>query len=143
MLIKADKRRRTFVSGFFGMNTVDIRDIEATQSLYWTIAVPVTIVVLAFALVYGYKGDEIIDWIRDRISLWKSSRAPRPAEVAAQRTPQIPATDGGQGKTVKWAGTDAGAKEAWRTVQNSVRRRKRRQDMNVTRKSTFQSDIMP
>ncbi|GAB1318623.1 hypothetical protein MFIFM68171_08833 [Madurella fahalii] len=130
----------TFVSGFFGMNTVDIRDIGATQSLYWTIAVPVTIVVLAIALAYGYKGDEISDWIRDRISLWKSNRVPRSAVVAAQRKPQTSATDG---RRAEWAGTDAGAKEVWRTVRNSVRRRKRRQDMDMTRKSTFQSDILP
>ncbi|KXX76191.1 Magnesium transport protein CorA [Madurella mycetomatis] len=130
----------TFVSGFFGMNTVDIRDIGATQSLYWTIAVPVTIVVLAIALAYGYKGDEIGDWIRDRISLWKSNRVPRSAEVAAQRKPQSSAADG---RWVKWAGTDAGTKEVWKTVRNSVRRRKRRQDMDMTRKSTFQSDILP
>ncbi|KAK0620585.1 hypothetical protein B0T14DRAFT_604152 [Immersiella caudata] len=54
----------TFVSGFFGMNTADIRDVDATQYLYWSIAVPVTLVVLTFAFVYGYRGDEIDDWIR-------------------------------------------------------------------------------
>jgi hypothetical protein len=48
------------------MNTVDIRDIEADQRLYWTISIPVTIAVLALAFVYGYKGDEIGDWIHDK-----------------------------------------------------------------------------
>jgi hypothetical protein len=54
---------RTFVSGFFGMNTANIRDVEATQYLYWSIAVPVTLLVLTFALIYGYRGDDIDDWI--------------------------------------------------------------------------------
>ena len=50
------------------MNTADIRDIEANQSLYWSIAIPITLAVLALALVYGYKGDEIVDWIHDRFN---------------------------------------------------------------------------
>jgi hypothetical protein len=121
------------------MNTMDIRDIEANQSLYWSIAVPVTVVVLGFALAYGYKGDEITDWIRDRINLWKSSRFPRSAELVTQRRPATYKTI--DGRRVTWAETDAGAKGVWRTVRDSVRRPKRRSDM--TRRSTFQSDILP
>ena len=122
------------------MNTIGIRDIEATQSLYWAIAVPVTVVVLGFAVAYGYKGDEITDSIRDRVHLWKSSRFPRSAEVAAQRKLETSKTI--DGRRVKWADTDAGAKEVWRTVRDSVRRPKRRSDMDMTRRSTFQSDTL-
>ncbi len=79
------------------MNTVDIRDIEATQSLYWTVAVPVTVVVLGVAFIYGYRGDEIGDWIHDRGSLWNDApRGPvyRLAEARAEiRKPLIPTTD--------------------------------------------------
>jgi len=123
------------------MNTVDIRDIEANQSLYWTIAVPVTVIVLGFALAYGYKGDEITDWIRDRITLWKSNQFPRSTEVVAQR--KLETSKFTNGHRVKWAGTNSGVKGVWRTVQNSVGRRRRRTDMDMTRKSTFQSDILP
>lgn len=123
------------------MNTADIRDIEANQSLYWTIAVPVTVVVLGFALAYGYKGDEITDWIRDRNTRWKSSRFPRSAEVMGQGKLETSKTI--DGRRVTWAGTDAGEKDVWRTVRNSVRRRKWRTDTDMTRRSTFQTDILP
>jgi hypothetical protein len=121
------------------MNTVDIRDTGATQSLYWSIAVPVTFVVLGFALAYGYKGDEITDWIWDRINPWKPSRFPRSAELVTQRRLETPKTI--DGRRVTWAETDAGAKGVWGTVRDSVRFPKRRSDM--TRRSTFQSDILP
>lgn len=123
------------------MNTVDIRDTEATQSLYWTVAIPVTVVVLALAFVYGYRGDEIGDWIHDRIRLWNAARASRPDEVAGARKPLIPMTDG---VGFNGAATDAGAKEVWGTVlRNSVRRRNRRTDREAMRRSTFQSDTLP
>jgi hypothetical protein len=64
------------------MNTVDIRDIEATQSLYWIVAIPVTVVVLVVAFVYGYRGDDIGDWIHDGIPLWNATRFSIPAEGA-------------------------------------------------------------
>ncbi|KAK4033784.1 hypothetical protein C8A01DRAFT_39754 [Parachaetomium inaequale] len=95
----------TSVSGFFGMNTIDIRDIGATQFLYWTIAIPVTVVVLAIALVYGYKGEEIGDWIEDRIRPRIATWLPSRTEAAEPST-----TDGFQ---VKWDGTGAGVKEVW------------------------------
>lgn len=130
---------RTFVSGFFGMNTVDIRDIEATQTLYWTIAIPVTVVVLAIAFVYGYKGDEIGDWIHDRIRPTNATWLPSRTEPAEPNKPLTSTIDGPQ---VRWAETDAGAKEVWKAVRNSVRRRKRKTDKDVKRTSTFHSDVM-
>ena len=67
----------------------------ATQSLYWTITtIPVTVVVLAVAFVYGYKGDEVGDWIYDRIRVWDGTRFARPAERAEARKTLIPTTDG-------------------------------------------------
>ncbi|KAI0883680.1 uncharacterized protein GGS22DRAFT_194936 [Annulohypoxylon maeteangense] len=53
----------SFVSSFFGMNTTDIRDTEYDQRFFWTVALPVTFVVLALAFFYGYKGDTIEDRI--------------------------------------------------------------------------------
>jgi hypothetical protein len=119
------------------MNTVDIRDIEASQSLYWTIAIPVTVAVLAVAFIYGYKGDEINDWIHDRTHSWNTTiQFPRPAT----RKPLVPTTDG---LWANWAGTDAGVKEVWRSVRHSARRHKRRTGPDGLRRSTFQSDVLP
>jgi hypothetical protein len=56
------------------MNAADIRDMGGTQSLYWTVAIPVTVVVLAVAFVYGYKGDEIGDWVHDTIHARNAAR---------------------------------------------------------------------
>ncbi|KAI1206728.1 uncharacterized protein F4807DRAFT_438038 [Annulohypoxylon truncatum] len=53
----------SFVSSFFGMNTTDIRDTDYDQRFFWTVALPVTFVVLALAFFYGYKGDTIEDRI--------------------------------------------------------------------------------
>ena len=54
------------MSSFMGMNTTDIRDIGHDQGLFWSIAVPVTACVVVLALSYGYKGEEILDWIHVR-----------------------------------------------------------------------------
>ncbi|PTB73789.1 hypothetical protein M440DRAFT_1381694 [Trichoderma longibrachiatum ATCC 18648] len=53
----------SFVSSFLGMNTVDVRDTEYSQRIFWITGVPVTVAVLSVAFVYGYKGEEILDWI--------------------------------------------------------------------------------
>ncbi|KAL7806375.1 hypothetical protein V8C44DRAFT_339037 [Trichoderma aethiopicum] len=53
----------SFVSSFLGMNTVDVRETEYSQRIFWITGVPVTVAVLAVAFVYGYKGEEILDWI--------------------------------------------------------------------------------
>ncbi|KAL1839816.1 hypothetical protein VTJ49DRAFT_1095 [Mycothermus thermophilus] len=70
----------TFVSGFFGMNTIDIRDIDADQTLYWTVAIPVTLVTLCATLVYAYKGGEIRDKLHEKLHE-KSGRSPAAKET--------------------------------------------------------------
>ncbi|KEY73195.1 hypothetical protein S7711_04161 [Stachybotrys chartarum IBT 7711] len=66
----------SFVSSFFGMNVVDIRDTGRRQDLFWSIALPVTLGVLGVAYLYAYKWDSIVgrfghwlDDIRDRQAL--------------------------------------------------------------------------
>ncbi|KAL2673971.1 hypothetical protein Neosp_012417 [[Neocosmospora] mangrovei] len=41
----------SFVSSFMGMNTMDIRDMEHNQTIYWAAAVPVTAGTMALALI--------------------------------------------------------------------------------------------
>jgi hypothetical protein len=123
------------VSGFFGMNTSDIRDIDARQSLYWTIAIPVTVAVLTCAFIYGYKGDEIDDWIHDRIRHWRRAREPTTSWDQTRRL-----TDGGDGGK-KWSMNEMGAKEVWRSVRTSARYRARKRKQEGMRTSTFYSDV--
>ncbi|KAK0610421.1 cora-like Mg2+ transporter protein-domain-containing protein [Bombardia bombarda] len=68
----------SFVTGFFGMNTSDIRDLDAGQTLYWTVAIPVTVVILFLAFIYGYRGDEIQDWIRKTMGPGSGPKSARP-----------------------------------------------------------------
>lgn len=39
------------------MNTIDVRDTSAGQWLYWSIAAPLTLVVMISAYLYAYKDD--------------------------------------------------------------------------------------
>jgi hypothetical protein len=54
----------SFVTSYLGMNTSDIRDMESTQSLFWTIAIPLTAVVMGTIFIVAYNGDKL----RKRIS---------------------------------------------------------------------------
>lgn len=51
----------SFVTGFFGMNTADIRNSTSNQSLFWLIGLPLTMLVIGLAYLIAYKGDELRD----------------------------------------------------------------------------------
>lgn len=55
----------TFISGFMGMNTADIRNTNRNQTFFWIVALPVTAGVLAIAFVYGYRGDAISEFVSE------------------------------------------------------------------------------
>ena len=61
----------SFVSTFLGMNTSDISDMEWDQTIFWATSIPITVLVLALAIAYGYKGDEITDWASENFQLWE------------------------------------------------------------------------
>ena len=46
----------SFVSSVFGMNTVDVRDMGSTQTLFWAVALPVTAAVGGMSLLAAYGG---------------------------------------------------------------------------------------
>ncbi|RFN53432.1 mg2+ transporter [Fusarium flagelliforme] len=54
----------SFVTSFFGMNTTDVRDIQWNQRIFWSSAIPLTLLVLSIALLYGYKWDLIVCRVR-------------------------------------------------------------------------------
>ncbi|KAF1957180.1 hypothetical protein CC80DRAFT_491984 [Byssothecium circinans] len=51
----------SFVTSFFGMNTVDIRDTNRTQRFFWVIAVPVTASIVGIAVFIAYYGGQLYD----------------------------------------------------------------------------------
>lgn len=67
----------SFVSSVFGMNTSDIRDMEFKQWLYWVVAVPLTIFVIAGSL---YWAGALSDWQIGSSSGGQSAYRPLAAE---------------------------------------------------------------
>lgn len=117
------------------MNAVGIRDMEAGQTLYWAVAVPTTVVVLAVAFVYGYKGDEIGDWVHE-----KMHRAGPGQHMQKASTPVIRARDA----AARWPMDRAAVRERWDMAKESIRDRTRgRRRGEIMRRSTFQSDVFP
>jgi len=55
----------SFVTSYFGMNASDIRDMNETQAVFWSVAIPLTCVTVGSCLLIGYNGDSIRDLISD------------------------------------------------------------------------------
>ena len=53
----------SFVASFLGMNTVDIRNQNSGQGIFWIVAVPVTSVVVVVSLLIGYRYEGMRDHI--------------------------------------------------------------------------------
>ncbi|KAI4656384.1 uncharacterized protein J4E79_007937 [Alternaria viburni] len=51
----------SFVTSYFGMNASDIRDMDETQAVFWSVAIPLTCVTVGSCLLIGYNGDSIRD----------------------------------------------------------------------------------
>ena len=62
-----------FVTSFFGMNVSDIRDMEATQSLFWLVAMCVTAGVFVASIFLAFQGGKLLD----RVLLWIDARKER------------------------------------------------------------------
>lgn len=67
------------------MNTSDIRDMESNQRLFWSVAVPVTVLVLTAAFIYGYKADEVMELL---------GRLPHPRPRVQKKEAAVPVTIG-------------------------------------------------
>ncbi|KAF2809040.1 uncharacterized protein BDZ99DRAFT_533424 [Mytilinidion resinicola] len=53
----------SFVTSYLGMNTIDIRNMENKQSLFWEIALPLTAVTVGSILLVAYNGDQVHDFV--------------------------------------------------------------------------------
>lgn len=73
-----------FVTSFFGMNTVDIREMTGTQSLFWLVAICVTAGVLGASVFFAFQGGNILE----RLHIWLDARRER--KTNAESTPQGP-----------------------------------------------------
>jgi hypothetical protein len=49
----------SFVTSYFGMNTSDLRDMNQGQSLFWSVAIPLTLVTVGSCLLIGYNSDDM------------------------------------------------------------------------------------
>ncbi|CAN8106544.1 unnamed protein product [Discula destructiva] len=67
------------VSGIFGINTSDVRNMEQSQWAFWAAVVPVTVVVVTASLF----GAGVLSWRKTNGSLGTSGRKSRPAPVQA------------------------------------------------------------
>ncbi|KAH9838902.1 putative mg2+ transporter protein [Teratosphaeria destructans] len=51
----------SFLTGFFGMNTSDIRNMRQGQATFWAVAVPFTLVVASAILFLAFKGGDLLE----------------------------------------------------------------------------------
>jgi Mg2+ and Co2+ transporter CorA len=49
----------SFVTSFFGMNTADIRDMDSGQQIFWAASIPITLIIVGFAMTVAYQGDRL------------------------------------------------------------------------------------
>ncbi|KAF2999674.1 hypothetical protein E8E13_001715 [Curvularia kusanoi] len=79
----------SFVTSFLGMNTTDIRDMGSSSTLFWTIAIPLTVLTMGSVLYIGYNGDDLRDLFETlyRNATGKQSRSVGARGISvAQRT---------------------------------------------------------
>lgn len=60
----------SFVSSFFGMNTKDIRTMEANQGLFWLVSCCLTVGVVGFAVFLAFYGSAILE----AFFTWRANR---------------------------------------------------------------------
>ncbi len=71
----------SFVTGFLGMNTADLRDMDSSQTLFWAVAAPLTVTVVAAAWFYGYRWEAWEDRWRKS---WEQRRMGTRSATAAE-----------------------------------------------------------
>ena len=57
----------SFVSTFFGMNTVDVRSLEHSQWLFWVTAIPLAGFVIVACLFFNSDVTKFASWVRHRL----------------------------------------------------------------------------
>lgn len=70
----------SFVSSFFGMNVMDIRNMSGSQSIFWIVAACVTVGVVALSSFLAFSGGSIME----QFLLWKEARERQRAQNTVQ-----------------------------------------------------------
>jgi hypothetical protein len=61
----------SFVSSFFGMNTIDIRNMSSTQGVFWIVSSCLTVGVVGFAIFLAFYGGAMLE----AFFTWKANRS--------------------------------------------------------------------
>ncbi|KAB2108829.1 hypothetical protein AG0111_0g2959 [Alternaria gaisen] len=91
----------SFVTSYSGMNASDIRDMDQKQDLFWSVAIPLTVVTVGSCLLIGYNGNELRDMISSfyRKLVGKEKRIIEAYGMAVpqrKRIPKLPSESGGR-----------------------------------------------
>ncbi|CAN9267976.1 unnamed protein product [Alternaria alternata] len=91
----------SFVTSYFGMNASDIRDMDQKQDLFWSVAIPLTVVTVGSCLLIGYNGNELRDMISSfyRKLMGKEKRIIEAYGMGVpqrKRIPKYPSESGGR-----------------------------------------------
>ena len=65
----------SFVSSFFGMNTIDIRNQDRPQWIFWASAVPLTVLVVGISLLVAQKIESVKDSWSNFMARWENPRS--------------------------------------------------------------------
>ncbi|KAH7013911.1 hypothetical protein EDB80DRAFT_382212 [Ilyonectria destructans] len=79
----------SFITSYFGMNTVDIRDTTARQNMFWAIALPVTVIVVAVTVAITSREDAMYGFIMDVFRRDVSGKTRRERVPVADRLEQL------------------------------------------------------
>lgn len=93
-----------FVSSFFGMNFLDIRDMAQTQWLFWAVALCVTASVVAISIFLAFSGGSIME----KILLWRDRRREQRLSTKTARRQAMPPGPGERGFKVLGMERDEG-----------------------------------
>lgn len=71
----------SFVTSYLGMNTIDIRDMNSSQTLFWAVALPLTFVTIGATVLIGYNGDVLRDFIA---GMWRAVTGKQDSSMSAR-----------------------------------------------------------
>nr|POE56258.1 hypothetical protein CFP56_50802 [Quercus suber] len=67
----------SFVSSFFGINTVDIRNLQTSQWLFWVVAILTTLAVVGISMFLAFKSPDIWEQVGRRKEIKREKRVSR------------------------------------------------------------------